>query len=668
MLFITGVLWSFSLYENNKNSFLYRIDKQVEIAANSLDSVIMDENPETIQSILATLSVDSSIVYAEVVNNRNQLISADYFHTIIPDNYQLLSTLFRFPSVYSVTSPIFHDGEEIGKLHIRAQGQEVLEATANSLLTSILISIVAFFIASALSIKSLGWLLRPIEQLSALAKDVKNSKNYALRAKKHHPDEVGALTEEFNQMLQMTQERDDYLEREVENRTLELQYQATHDPLTSLPNRRGLTQYLKELIENESGNKEHALLILDLDQFKVVNDTCGHTAGDDLLQKVSTTLKKQIRPEDHLSRIGGDEFAIVLKNVNSESMSSIAEQIRQSIEELKYVWQSAQFRIGGSIGALLFSKHNADIIDLLKQADSACFAAKDLGRNRVYIIGKQDLVLPKRRHEMLLVQQMQNAMDSDDFVLHHQPIVSFRDKHETSHANSKNDPQIAYFEILLRLKNTVDGQLIYPDHFLPAAEKYGLSTKLDKWVIKKTLSHLEHLSPDVKAKTGFWINISSNSLSDEDFIQFLEKTFINTVFEENNIILEITETVFIHNLKTVSKNIERLRALGCRFALDDFGSGASSFTYLKELPLDFIKIDGSFVRNIQQEPLNLAVVESIIKISKLINVQTVAEHIEDDASALLIAKMGVDYGQGYALGYPIALNKIIPEMATAVCS
>ena len=430
---------------------------------------------------------------------------------------------------------------------------------------------------------------------------------------------------------------------EARRMSRQLSYQATHDELTDLFNRRIFEQRLEELLNDawDEGN-EHVLCYLDLDQFKVVNDTFGHMAGDELLRQLSIELTNSIRGSDLLARLGGDEFGILLENCELKQAEKLADTIRKNIKNYRFMWEKRSFEVGVSIGVVAINKTSKKVSDILSAADLACYAAKDSGRNRIHIYQLTDEDLAKRHSEMHYVMRINNALKDDSFILYKQPVVSLFDKKKLS----------MHWEVLVRMKNA-DGELVSPDTFIPAAERYNLMPKIDRMVIQKTFAAMAN---GEFYRKGYQhrvvgINLSGDSLNVR-FLEYIQEQAKKYKIKFNELCLEITETIAIANLSTANHFMDELKILGCQFALDDFGSGLSSFGYLKHLPVDFLKIDGSFVRDIASDEIDRAMVESINQIGHIMGLRTIAEWVEDEETLVLLKKMGVDYSQGFYTGSP----------------
>ena len=423
----------------------------------------------------------------------------------------------------------------------------------------------------------------------------------------------------------------------------QLNYQASHDNLTGLMNRRAFETTLSRLLETNEG--AHVLCYLDLDQFKIVNDTCGHLAGDELLRQVASKLQAYVRTSDTVARLGGDEFALLLPNCPLDQAKQIADALRRDIENYRFAWQEHTFGIGVSIGLVALSDHHMQLSDALHAADAACYTAKEAGRNRLHCYQANDHTLLERHGELRWVQRLQNALDNDHFRLFAQPIEAICAQRP------------GYQEILLRLEE--DGNLVTPGSFLPAAERYHFMPRIDRWVIRNTLAWLSDVTrSSPQTAWGCWgINLSGASLSDCDFCQDLIAQVKNARLPPGSLCFEITESAAIAQLSSVIELIHTLRKLGCRFALDDFGTGLSSFSYLKQLPVDYLKIDGHFIRQVHDDPIDRAMVEAIHAVGKALDIETIAEFVESQQTLDTLKTMGIDYAQGFLLGHPVPLTQ-----------
>ena len=430
-----------------------------------------------------------------------------------------------------------------------------------------------------------------------------------------------------------------------------LSYQAKHDNLTSLYNRYAFELKLEESLKiSQFSEVDSILLYIDLDQFKIVNDSCGHIAGDELLRQISQEFSIIIRDNDTLARLGGDEFGVILNNCDMHHGKLIANKVLSSINHFRFLWEDSSFEIGASIGLVEITKHSDSTVSLLGKADIACYAAKDAGRNRLKIY-QQDEIISKRKDEMQWASFIPRALEENKFILFAQLIKSL-DPTTSKHS---------HYEILIRLVND-DNEVIPPGAFIPAAERYGLMNSIDLWVIEESLKQLCYFNlsqPDSPIKIA--MNLSGQSIGNKLLVEFITSLFDKYHINATHITFEITETAAIINLSAAIIFIKELKLLGCKFALDDFGSGLSSFAYLKNLPVDFLKIDGAFVKDILDDPIDEAMVESINQIGHVMNIKTIAEFVENKQIEQRLAQMKVDFVQGYGVEKPRPFSEILYE-------
>jgi diguanylate cyclase (GGDEF)-like protein/PAS domain S-box-containing protein len=428
-----------------------------------------------------------------------------------------------------------------------------------------------------------------------------------------------------------------------------LSYAASHDVLTELVNRREFEQRLERALKSAKAREtSYAVLYLDLDQFKIVNDACGHNAGDALLKQMGSLLKSKIRWRDTLARLGGDEFGVLLESCTMDEALRTAETLRENISDYRFVWDDRTFRLGVSIGVVPITAATDDVASLLSAADSACAAAKDAGRNRVYNYQENDIDLMKRRKEMQWAARISNALDENRFELFRQTIQPLQASSEPG----------AHYELLIRMRDE-SGQLIAPGLFIAAAERYGLMTQIDRWVIAQAFAWLVSEADERERLSLCAINLSGQSLADEKFLPFVIEQFQKSGLSGSCICFEITETAAIASYSQANRFIHALKELGCRFALDDFGTGLSSFGYLKHFPVDFLKIDGSFVKEILHDPIDREMVRSINEIGHLTGKRTIAEFAENQEIITMLRGMGIDYAQGYGVSEPKRLLQAV---------
>ncbi len=441
---------------------------------------------------------------------------------------------------------------------------------------------------------------------------------------------------------------------EVMTMARQLSYQASHDMLTGLCNRREFERQLERALHNaRNENTHHVLCYMDLDQFKVVNDTCGHRAGDELLQQLSHMLNESVREHDVLARLGGDEFGLLLMECPLSKAREIADMLRQQVRDFRFAWKNRSFDVGVSIGVVPITSQVGSVIDVLSLADAACYVAKEAGRNRVHVADEKDKAVARHHHEMEWIHRISNAFEKEQFVLYFQPITSLDEEEKQS---------LARGEVLLRMRND-DDEIIYPMAFIPAAERYNLMPTIDRWVVRTTLGMMrEAQGPGSAPPFRCTINLSGQSLTDEYFLDFVVEQFNECDVDGSYVCFEITETAAITNLSRARRFIDTLKLRGCYFSLDDFGSGLSSFGYLKGLQVDYIKIDGSFVKDMVEDKLDRAMVESINQIGHVMGLKTIAEFVESETIVLELKKMGVDYIQGFAIAMPEPLAAVVERL------
>ena len=433
----------------------------------------------------------------------------------------------------------------------------------------------------------------------------------------------------------------------------QISYQASHDQLTGLVNRREFEVRLEQLLQRCAVHEaSHAFCFLDLDQFKVVNDTCGHIAGDELLRQLSSLLQERVRATDTLARLGGDEFGILIQNCPLHKAESIALGMRDAIAQFKFSWEQQVFSIGASIGVVAIDQNTVNSTELLKQADSACYTAKDSGRNRVHVYQQDDELLAQREGDMRWVAEINAALEEGRFLLYGQVIVPLQ--------NPQLKPDI---ELLVRMRDRA-GNIVPPGAFLPAAERFNLSSRIDQWVVSHAFQWLAENFETFSQCIGCCaINLSGVSLGDPAIKNTIVRHLEGTTVLPYKIKFEITETSAIANLTEARRFIQGLKAYGCQFSLDDFGSGLSSFAYLKNLPVDNLKIDGLFVKGMVEDELDLAMVKSINDIGHVMGKTTIAEFVENEQILELLRQIGVDYAQGYGLGHPKPVDQLLEELS-----
>ncbi len=442
-----------------------------------------------------------------------------------------------------------------------------------------------------------------------------------------------------------------YIRDMTQARQLEEQitFKSTHDQLTGLLNRSEFERRLALLLrEHKFDDDTFALIVIDLDQFKVINDTGGHDAGDRLLIQIGGLLYSKTRAGDSLARLGGNEFGIVLAQCSLEQAHEFSTELLEAIRRFRYQWEGKNFAITASIGIVPVFPNSQSISDVLSAADTACHVAKEQGRNRIHLFRHDDVDLARRQGEMRWVSKIHDAFENGRFYLYSQQLKSLSDDPEK---------QALHYEVLLRMRDE-NGEFVPPVTFLSAAERYSLMPTIDRWVVRSTFSFLANHPLHLQQLAMCSINLSGHSVTDSAFLSFLLEELRRYALPAERICFEITETAAVSNLSKATHFIEKLRKYGCRFALDDFGSGMSSFAYLKNLPVDFLKIDGAFVRDIVDDEIDFAMVRSINDIGHVMGKQTIAEFVENDSIISRLQEIGVDFAQGYGVAIPSPLEQL----------
>ena len=421
-------------------------------------------------------------------------------------------------------------------------------------------------------------------------------------------------------------------------------YEATHDALTGLANRNEFDRHLKKIIKNSKQHDlESILCYLDLDHFKVVNDSAGHQAGDQLLKNLSHILKDKVRASDMVARLGGDEFGIILERCPLNNALIVCDNILRAINQFVFEWKSQSFKVGVSIGVAMITNKSLNETVVLSQADMACYRSKELGRNQWHVAHTDDTAIMEMSSEFTYVSAITDALNNDRLFLMRQPIISLK----------SGDTNVPHYELLSRILDVKDN-IIPPNEFIKVAERYGMICRVDRYVIKKAFQYYvqEHFNTDVVIS----INLSGNTVCDPYILDFLKQELKKSKIKPHCICFEITETAAISSIAKARNVINELKTIGVKFALDDFGSGLSSFGYLKDLPVDYLKIDGTFVKNMVNDEQDRAIVRSINEVAKIMNMQTIAEFVENEEILNSLREIGVDYAQGYGIGKPERLE------------
>lgn len=493
----------------------------------------------------------------------------------------------------------------------------------------------------------------PIQEI-ANAIDKIGEGSYAQTIKENSSGELRVLQKGFNLMSHSLKNAYENMQDKIHDATTLLRHQAEHDDLTGLINRREFEVRLQEALENviDTGSS-HVFCYLDLDQFKLVNDTCGHNAGDELLRQISALLANQLDEKDAFARIGGDEFGLLLNDSSIASANVVVDRLLKLVRDYRFVHEDKVFNIGVSIGLVAVDKSFTNTSDIMHAADAACYSAKSAGRNQSFLYNHGDMENLQRHKAVNAISDITDEIDDDSFVLYCQPIVPLA-----------SAPAQHHYEVLIR-KVGEEGELTLPTSFIPSAERYHLMPNIDRWVIKNTFSAHRRLldASDGQCQYLFAINLSGTSLGDKSFLGYIREQFAIYAIPPESVCFEITETAAIVNLKNTINLLTALKKIGCKFALDDFGSGMSSFMYLKNFDVDYLKIDGTFVKEMHINKIDHAMVRSIHSVAEAMDIQTVAEFVENEDILKELKKIGVHYGQGIGLGRPVELKQLIENFS-----
>jgi diguanylate cyclase (GGDEF)-like protein len=543
---------------------------------------------------------------------------------------------------------------EIGQVYIELSNQSLSKLKQNLVTKIVLIGLLGLLLSVLLAWRIGRNITKPIQEIAYAVNKVGEG-SFSQTIIEDSSGELKTLQKGFNSMSSSLKQAYELMQDKVNDATKMLRHQAQHDDLTGLINRREfevrLERSLKGVREN---NTQHIFCYLDLDQFKLVNDTCGHTAGDELLRQISVLLANRMRDRDTLARLGGDEFGLLLENCSLADANQITNALLKLVRDYRFIFEDKIFNIGVSIGLVVINSSFESVSDVIHAADMACYSAKKAGRNQSFLFSAGDVEVAQRRSAVEAISDITDEIDDEQFMLYCQPIVPL----------SSLMPQHHHYEILIR-KINLDGNIMLPTTFIPSAERYLLMPNIDRWVIKNTFATYRQLLDisNEKCDYVFSINLSGTSLGDKSLLGYIREQFVIYSIPPQSICFEITETAAIVNLKNTINLFTALRKLGCSFSLDDFGSGMSSFMYLKNFEVDFLKIDGSFVKDMHINKIDHAMVRSIHSVAEAMNIKTVAEFVENEAILKELKNIGVHYGQGLYLGSPLPIKNLIENFS-----
>ena len=581
----------------------------------------------TLRDILDGWRQTDELRYIVVADPHGQILAASGLDTRQP--LPALREQVPWGEPLHLSFPVTYLGQTYGRVQFSLDTGFIAAARRQLAWQSITVAVVGVALTGLLLFITGLWLTRHLRTLADAASRVADG-DYSVHLNVPGRDEISLLARSFDAMASA-----------VETRVAELAHQAGHDPLTGLHNRRAFEAYLEEALRLRQKQALY-VLYLDLDQFKAVNDTCGHAAGDLLLQNLAQVMRDRFGA-DFVARLGGDEFGLVLLNISLEAAQAKAQQMTEEIRALPFVWEGRAFQLGASIGLVQVSPQIDTVTGLLIAADTACYGAKEHGRNRVEVYSPGDDYFRQREEELASLAGITAALQDNRFVLYHQRIASL-DGITPDHA-----------EALIRMRGE-DGSLIAPGRFIPAAERYNLMPFIDRWVVNACLARLQELTRQGPLPFHHLnINLSGASLAEEGLRHFIAERIAYYDIDPHLICFEITESQAIGNLGGALALIADAHHMGATIALDDFGSGLSSFGYLKRFQVDYLKIDGQFVRNLARDTIDRATVEAIVGLARAHGLKTVAEFVAEPELIAIVRDLGVDYAQGYAIHEPSPL-------------
>ena len=617
------------------------VDKQNRILALSGRELPEETISNLMQNNLQELTLKDGVVFTSPI--RRSVVEIDDFSNQNDDD-----TSFKKQS----------DELEVGRVYVQLSNL-TLQNLKQDLITKILLISLFGLILSALIAWWIGRnITKPIQEIAYAVNKVGEGL-FAHTIIENSSGELKTLQKGFNSMATSLKHAYEVMQDKINDATSMLTHQAQHDDLTGLINRREFEVRLERSLKSVHENGvQHVFCYLDLDQFKLVNDTCGHSAGDELLRQVSVLLANRMRDRDTLARLGGDEFGLLLENCSLADANQITNSLLKLVQDYRFINEDKIFNIGVSIGLVVINSNFENVSEIIHAADMACYSAKNAGRNQSFLFSSGDIEVKQRRSAVEAISGITDEIDDDQFMLYCQPILPL------SSPIGSDASQQHHYEILIR-KISLDGNIMLPTTFIPSAERYLLMPNIDRWVIKNTFATYRKLLDISHEKCNyvFSINLSGTSLGDKSLLGYIREQFAIYSIPPECICFEITETAAIVNLKNTIQLFTALRKHGCSFALDDFGSGMSSFMYLKNFEVDYLKIDGSFVKDMHVNKIDHAMVRSIHSVAEAMNIKTVAEFVENKAILKELKNIGVHYGQGLYLGEPVPIKKLIENLS-----
>lgn len=622
------------------------IDNEGELLASSGVALGKEFIPNILSGDIHTLKQKKEVVFTSPI----------YRNVVEVDD-------FSQPNTQNILKPKAQDLEKIGYVYVELSYQTLKSIKYNFVGKVFAIGLLGLLLSMLLALRIGRNITHPIQEIARAVNKVREGE-LAQVIGEDSSGELRTLQKGFNSMSASLQHAHDLMQDRINDATSLLRYQAQHDDLTGLINRREFEFRLERCLKSAQEQKtQHVFCYMDLDQFKLVNDTCGHVAGDGLLKQVSTLLAIRMREKDTLARLGGDEFGLLLENCTLTEANHICNIILRIVRDFRFIHDEKIFNVGVSIGLVVINDQFANVSEVIHAADSACFNAKKSGKNQSVLYSDGDIEVAQHRTAVEAIADITDEIDDEQFTLYCQPIVALLPNLPVL-PHMPPVPQFHHYEILLR-KVDLDGKMILPTAFIASAERYHLMPNIDRWVIKNAFIAYRKLL-DINREHCqfiFSINLSGTSLSDITLLSYIQEQFVKYSVPPSAICFEITETAAIVNLKNTILLFSALQKMGCTFALDDFGSGMSSFMYLKNFDVDYLKIDGSFVKDMHVNRIDHAMVRSIHNVAESMNIKTVAEFVESEAILKQLEIIGVHYGQGLHLGAPMKVKDLIEEYA-----